>query len=292
MNIHLKGSGVAMITPFLKNHDIDFTSLKNHTEFLISNGIDYLVVMGTSGEAVTLTLEEKKQIFETIVVQNNHRCPIVLGIGGYNTTDVCHQINHLNHPHIAAILSVTPYYNKPSQKGLYLHYKTIAEHTDIPIILYNVPGRTGVNMEADTTLKLATDYSNIIAVKEASGNMNQIMKIIKYRPDNFKVISGDDAITLPLMSVGADGVISVIANTFPKELSTMVRAAINQDFNTARQYHLFLLDYIQVCFKENSPSGIKCLMALKGQIQNELRLPLVPVSPDLENYMKLLLKNN
>jgi 4-hydroxy-tetrahydrodipicolinate synthase len=289
MKFNLKGSATAMVTPFLEDQSIDFEALKKHTEFLIQNGVDYLVVMGTTGESVTLNRDEKQRVLETVIEQNRNRLPIVMGVGGYDTQDICDSIRQLANYPVAAILSVTPYYNKPTQAGLIAHYKTIAHNTDFPIILYNVPGRTGVNMEAETTLTLAETEPRIVAVKEASGQMTQMMKIIKHKPKHFQVISGDDAITLPLMAVGADGAISVISNAFPKEFSMMVHAAQNGDFPTALNLHLYLLDFIEACFKENSPAGIKALMSLKRQLQNVLRLPLIPVSKTLEQQLFALL---
>ena len=289
MKLELKGCGTAMVTPFFEDKSIDFEALKKHTEFLIQNGVDYLVVMGTTGESVTLSRDEKQRVLETVIEQNRNRLPIVMGAGGYHTQEICESVQQLANYPIAAILSVTPYYNKPTQAGLIAHYKTIAQNTSFPIILYNVPGRTGVNLEAETTLTLAETEPNIVAVKEASGQMNQIMRIIKHKPEHFQVISGDDAITLPLMAIGADGSISVIANAFPKEFSMMIHAAQNGDFQTALNLHLYLLDFIQACFKENSPAGIKALMSLKRQLQNVLRLPLIPVSKALEQQLFALI---
>ena len=289
MKVKLKGSGAAMVTPFFEDKSIDFEALKKHTEFLIQNDVDYLVVMGTTGESVTLNRDEKQRVLETVIEQNRNRLPIVVGVGGYDTQEVCDAVRQWAHYPVAAVLSVTPYYNKPTQAGLIAHYKAIAQNTDFPIILYNVPGRTGVNLEAETTLILAEEEPNIIAVKEASGLMNQMMRIIKHKPEDFQVISGDDALTLPLMAAGADGAISVIVNAFPKEFSMMIHAAQNGDFQTALNLHLYLLDFIQACFKENSPAGIKALMSLKHQLQNVLRLPLTPVSKALEQQMFALL---
>lgn len=292
MTERLKGTGVALITPFLPDGSIDFDSLKKLVEDAISNGVDYLVTLCTTSETPTLTEQEKEQVVRTVVEVNRGRVAVVRGLGGPCTHRLIHCLQTFDFTGVDALLTVTPYYNRPSQEGVYQHYKTAAEHSPRPIILYNVPGRTGCNIEADTTLRLANDCPNIIAVKEASGNMNQIMRIIAHKPATFSVISGDDAITLPLLASGADGVISVIANAFPKEMSTMVRLARNSQFAEARQIHLALLDFIQACFKEGSPAGIKTLLALQGKIQNILRLPQVPASEILKESFCNLLKNN
>lgn len=292
MTERLKGTGVALITPFLPDGSIDFDSLKKLVEDAISNGVDYLVTLCTTSETPTLTEQEKEQVVRTVVEVNRGRVAVVRGLGGPCTHRLIHCLQTFDFTGVDALLTVTPYYNRPSQEGVYQHYKTAAEHSPRPIILYNVPGRTGCNIEADTTLRLANDCPNIIAVKEASGNMNQIMRIIAHKPATFSVISGDDAITLPLLASGADGVISVIANAFPKEMSTMVRLARNNQFPEARQIHLALLDFIQACFKEGSPAGIKTLLALQGKIQNILRLPQVPASEILKESFCNLLKNN
>ena len=292
MTERLKGTGVALITPFLPDGSIDFDSLEKLVEDAVSNGVDYLVTLCTTSETPTLSEQEKEQVVRTVVKVNRGRVAIVRGLGGPCTQRLIHQLQTLDFSGVDALLSVTPFYNRPSQEGVYQHYKLLAEHSPRPIILYNVPGRTGCNIEADTTLRLANDCPNIIAVKEASGNMNQIMKIIAHKPADFSVISGDDAITLPLLAAGADGVISVIANAFPKEMSTMVRLARNNQFPEARQIHLALLDFIQACFKEGSPAGIKKLLALQGKIHETLRLPQVPASDDLKKIFSILLKNN
>ena len=288
----LKGTGVALITPFLESGAIDFDSLEKLVDNAINCGVDYLVTLCTTSETPTLSDAEKELVVKKVREVNNHRVPIVRGLGGYNTAELVHQLHTLDFTDIDALLSVAPYYNKPSQNGLFLHYKTLADNSPIPIILYNVQGRTGCNIEANTTLKLAQNCPNIIAIKEASGNMNQIMKVIAHKPDNFSVISGDDAITLPLIAAGADGLISVVANAFPKQVSSMVRLARNNQFPEARKIHLQLLDYTQTCFKEGNPAGIKMLLALQGKIQHFLRLPLAPASENLEHDFNDLLKNN
>lgn len=289
MNNRLKGTGVAVITPFLPDGKIDFASLGKLVEDYIANGVDYLVTVCTTSETPTLSEEEKDEVVNCIVRVNAGRVAIVRGLGGPNTMELVHQLQTRDFTGVDALLSVTPFYNRPSQEGVYQHYKLFAENSPLPIILYNVPGRTGCNIDAATTLRLANDFPNIVAVKEASGMMNQIMKIISHKPAGFSVISGDDALTLPLLAAGVDGVISVIANAFPKEMSTMVRLARNNQFAEARQIHLRLLDYIQACFREGSPCGIKALMSLQGKIQNNLRLPQVPASEALMETFKNLL---
>ena len=291
MTNRLKGTGVALITPFLKNGQIDFAALEKLVEDEIQNGIDYLVALGTTSESPALSQKEKEEVVRTVVSVNAGRVAVLRGLGGPNTLELVEQLHTFDFTGVDAILSVTPYYNRPSQEGVYRHYHTLADNSPLPIILYNVPKRTGCNIEADTTLRLANDCPNIIAVKEASGNLNQIMRIVKHKPAEFSVISGDDAITLPLIAAGADGLISVVANAFPKEVSTMVRLARQDKIAEARAIHLALLDFTQACFKEGSPAGIKALMWLQGKIQNQLRLPQAPVSETLVEKFKLLLKD-
>jgi 4-hydroxy-tetrahydrodipicolinate synthase len=272
----LKGMGVALITPFKEDETIDFDALARVVEHQIKNGTDYLVVCGTTAETPTLTTYEKKQVKEFIIQVNNGRLPVVLGIGGNNTRAVVDEICNSDLTGVDAILSVTPYYNKPSQEGLYQHYASIAKASPKPIVLYNVPGRTGVNMSATTTLRLAAEFPIICAVKEASGNFNQIDEIIKNKPEEFMVISGDDGITFPLITLGAVGVISVIGNAFPKEFSRMVRLALQGDYNKARSIHYRFTELIELLFVEGNPAGVKSMLALMGFIENKLRLPLVP----------------
>lgn len=288
MKNRLTGTGVALVTPFLDNGKIDFDSLTALVENVIQNGVDYLVTLCTTSETPTLTATEKEEIVRAVIAANRGRLSIVRGLGGPSTHEIVEELHTLDFTGVDALLSVTPYYNRPSQEGIYQHYCKIAEESPIPIILYNVPKRTGCNIEADTTLRLAKDCPNIVAIKEASGNMNQIMRIIKHKPERFSVISGDDAITLPLLSVGIIGVISVVANAFPKEMSTVVKSALNGDFKTAREQHFALLDITQSCFKEGSPAGIKAWLSIQGKIKNILRLPQVPVSDTLMQYMKSL----
>lgn len=291
MTNRLKGTGVALITPFLENGQVDFAALEKLVEDEIQNGIDYLVALGTTSESPALSQKEKEEVVRTVVAVNAGRVAVLRGLGGPNTLELVEQLHTLDFTGVDAILSVTPYYNRPSQEGVYRHYHTLADNSPLPIILYNVPKRTGCNIEADTTLRLANDCPNIIAVKEASGNLNQIMRIVKHKPAEFSVISGDDAITLPLIAAGADGLISVVANAFPKEVSTMVRLARQDKIAEARAIHLALLDFTQACFKEGSPAGIKALMWLQGKIQNQLRLPQAPVSETLVEKFRLLLED-
>ena len=291
MTERLKGTGVALITPFFPDGTIDFASLEKLVEDLIANGIDYLVTVCTTSETPTLSEEEKDEIVRAVVRVNHGRVAVIRGLGGPDTRELLTSLHTKDFTGVDAILSVAPFYSRPSQEGLYQHYKTVAEHSPRPVILYNVPSRTGCNIEADTTLRLANDCPNIIAVKEASGIMNQIMRVIAHKPADFSVISGDDAITLPLLAAGVDGVISVVANAFPKEVSTMVRLARNNSFEEARRIHLQLLDFTQACFREGSPAGIKALLSLQGKIQNCLRLPQVPVSESLMNTFRELIKS-
>jgi 4-hydroxy-tetrahydrodipicolinate synthase len=282
----LKGLGVAMVTPFKKDLTIDVPALKKLTEHLIDNGADYLVVMGTTGETPTLDKEDRKLILETVIATTAGRKPIVLGVGGNNTHELCLQLDRLETTGLTAILSVAPYYSKPTQNGFFEHYKALSEHSKLPIILYNVPGRTGSNMLADTTLRIAFDCRNVIGIKEASGNMEQIMTIIRDRRKDFMVISGDDAITLPLIAAGADGVISVVGNAFPKEFGAMVHHAMKGEMNEARALHYRLLEITQLLFIEGNPAGIKEALSHLDICDNFLRLPLTPVSQLISERMR------
>jgi len=285
-----KGTGVALVTPFNSDKSIDYESLQKLVEYVINGGVDYLVVMGTTAENPTLNSIEKQSVIKFIVEKNNKRVPIVLGVGGYDTNAVIENIKQVNVNEIDAILSVTPYYNKPNQNGLYEHFSAITKNSPLPIILYNVPGRTGVNISASTTLNLAKNFNNIIAIKEASGNIEQIMEIIEKKPIGFEVISGDDRLTLPLVSVGAIGVISVVANALPKDYSNMVKLSLEGKFLEAKKLHYKLLEFNRLIFAEGSPAGVKCALKKLNIIKNYLRLPLVPVSDELsmkiENFLK------
>lgn len=268
--------GVALITPFNEDGTIDFPALARLIEYQIQNGIDYLVALGTTAETPTLTEDEKTRVRAFVIEKVKGRVPIVLGLGGNNTQAIVESLKTQDFDGIDAILSVVPYYNKPSQEGIYQHYKAIASATKLPVILYNVPGRTGVNMTAETTLRLARDFDNIVAIKEASGNITQMDDIIKNKPTDFMVISGDDGITFPLITLGAVGVISVIGNAFPREFSRMVRLALNGDYASALTIHHRFTELFSLLFVDGNPAGVKCLLHAMGYIQNQLRLPLVP----------------
>lgn len=275
-DINLKGMGVAMITPFKEDESVDFDALSRLVNCQLQNGTDYLVILGTTAETPTLTESEKKEIVSLVVSQVKGRIPIVLGVGGNCTRSVVEKLKNDDYTGIDAILSVTPYYNKPSQEGLYQHYKAVSEATKLPIVLYNVPGRTGVNMTAETTLRIARDLKNVVAVKEASGNITQMDDIIKNKPANFNVISGDDGITFPLITLGAVGVISVIGNAFPREFSRMVRLALARDYDNARTIHHSFTELFDLLFVDGNPAGVKSMLNAMGYIENKLRLPLVP----------------
>ena len=276
VDINLKGMGVALITPFKEDESVDYEALGKLIDFQVQNGTDYLVVLGTTAETPTLTEEEKKNILAITKERVRGRIPIVLGVGGNCTRFVVDKLKNDDFDGIDAILSVTPYYNKPSQEGIYQHYKAIAEATKLPIILYNVPGRTGVNMTAATTLRLAREYKNIVAIKEASGDITQMDDIIKNKPADFNVISGDDGITFPLITLGAVGVISVIGNAFPKEFSRMVRLGLAGDYDSALTIHHRFTELFSLLFVDGNPAGVKSMLSMMGYIQNKLRLPLVP----------------
>ena len=290
INNKLTGMGVALITPFKTDESIDFDALSRIIEHQIKNGTDYLVVCGTTAETPTLTEDEKDEIARFVVDCVSGRVPVVLGVGGNNTKAVVEKLKSNDFTGIDAILSVTPYYNKPSQEGLYQHYAAIAQASPLPVILYNVPGRTGVNMLASTTLRLADEFKNICAIKEASGIFSQIDDIIKNKPDDFMVISGDDGITFPLITLGAVGVISVIGNAFPREFSRMVRLALEGDYDSARKIHYRFTELIELLFVEGNPAGVKSMLAVMGFIENILRLPLVPNT--IKTYEKIRLVLN
>lgn len=274
--INLKGMGVALITPFKQDKSIDYDALARLLEYQIKSGVDYLVVLGTTAETATLTPSERQAVKEFVVERVAQRVPLVIGIGGNNTMALVEELKTTDLGPFSAVLSVVPYYNKPSQEGIYQHYKAIAEASPLPVILYNVPGRTGVNMTAETTLRLAREFSNIVGVKEASGNITQMDDIIKNKREDFMVISGDDGITFPLITLGAVGVISVIGNAFPKEFAKMVRLALGGDFEKALLIHHRFTELFSLLFVDGNPAGVKCLLNAMGYIENELRLPLVP----------------
>ena len=285
-----KGMGVALITPFKEDGSVDYPALLRMVDHLVQNGADFLCVLGTTAETPTLTTEEKREITRLVVERVNGRIPIMLGCGGNNTQAVIDSLKNDDFTGIDAILSVVPYYNKPSQEGIYQHYKAIAESTDLPIVLYNVPGRTGVNMTAETTLRIARDFKNVIAIKEASGNITQMDDIIKNKPENFDVISGDDGITFPLITLGAVGVISVIGNAFPKEFSRMTRLALQGDYANALKIHHSFTELFSLLFVDGNPAGVKAMLNAMGMIENRLRLPLVPTRITTFEKMRQILQ--
>ena len=291
MNHNFKGTGVALVTPFNVDGTIDFDGLTRLVELQISGGTDFLVVQGTTGESPVLSQEEKMQVLHHVMDVNQRQLPVVYGLGGNNTADVCDKIKLLPNG-VDGLLSVSPYYNKPLQTGIISHYKEIARRTELPIILYNVPGRTSSNVSAATTLELAK-IPNIVAMKEASGDFDQIMEILKNKPKNFTVLSGDDAITMPLISMGAGGVISVIANALPERFSSMVNRTLNNEMYHAKKEHFELFDMIRLLFAEGNPGGIKEALVYRNICENHMRLPLVPVSEGLKDKlfaeMKILL---
>jgi len=284
--IQLKGAGVALITPFTQSGEVDYPALRRLLEFVTKEGTNYLVVQGTTSEVPTLTKDEKRNILDFILEFNQRKLPVVLGLAGYDTAALIKTIKTTNFDGVDAILSVTPYYNRPNQAGLYAHYMAIADASPVPVILYNVPSRTGVNLSAETTLKLANDHPNIIAVKEASGNLPQIMEIIKGKPEGFSVISGDDLMTLPVMSLGAVGVISVAGNACPGFMALLVKECLREDFVAAAKVHYQLMDFIHAIFLDGSPAGIKAALNIMGFCENVLRLPLVPVNDDVYAIIK------
>jgi 4-hydroxy-tetrahydrodipicolinate synthase len=289
MNNPFTGSGVALVTPFHKDGSIDFDALKKLVQLQIDGGTDFLVVQGTTGESPTLSQEEKMQVLQTVIDVNQGKLKIVYGVGGNNTLAVGETLKKVP-VGVDGILSVSPYYNKPIQKGIIEHYKYIASCTDLPIILYNVPGRTGSNVLPETTIALA-EISNIVAMKEASGSMEQIMEIIRLRKPDFGVLSGDDAITMPLIAAGADGVISVVANAFPEKFSKMVHASMEGDLDTARKEHYDLLPVTKMFFEEGNPGGVKVALAVRGIMEENMRLPLYPVSDGLRARITSETKN-
>jgi len=282
----LIGTGVALVTPFKKDFSVDVEALKRIVNFQIDNGIDYLVILGTTAESATLNEAEKELVIKTIVEANNGRLPLVLGVGGNNTQQVIDELKSKNLSDFVAILSVSPYYNKPTQEGIYQHFKAIAEVSPLPIILYNVPGRTSSNMLPKTVLRLANDFKNIVAIKEAAGDIVQAMALIKDKPSDFLVISGDDMITLPMILAGGSGVISVIAEGFPKEFSEMVHLGLNKKVEEAYKIHYLLADSINMIFEQGNPAGIKEIFKTLGLSENTVRLPLITVDEELSGRIK------
>jgi len=285
----LRGTGVAIVTPFTQSNAIDFLAFERILDHTIKGGVEYIVLLGTTGESPVISKQERKTLIEFAVEKIDKRVPLVLGIGGNNTSELVLTIEGTVFKDIDAILSVCPYYNKPNQEGIYHHFRTLANASPVPIILYTVPGRTSSNITAATTLRLANDFSNIIGIKEASGNFDQIFQVLKNRPKDFLVISGDDGITLPLLAAGADGVISVIANAFPIQMSELVRFGLNGDFSMARKIHFQLIDLINALFVDGSPGGIKATLNLLHLCEDILRLPLVPVNKDVHKLIKKLI---
>ncbi|MGD0754714.1 MAG: 4-hydroxy-tetrahydrodipicolinate synthase [Bacteroidales bacterium] len=273
-----RGTGVAIVTPFKNDSSIDFAALGRVVNHVIKEGINYIVVMGTTGESATLTKDEKKAIISYVVEVTDNRVPLVAGIGGNNTQEVINSVRHTDLTGIDGILSVAPYYNKPNQRGLFQHFKAIATCSPIPVIMYNVPGRTCSNISSETCLELANECENIVGIKEASGDIAQIMRIIRAKPDNFSVISGDDMMTIPIIAAGGSGVISVLANAFPAAISELVTNSLKSNFKSAREIHLRYLEMIELLFIDGNPAGVKAMLNIMNLCQNNLRLPLVPVN--------------
>lgn len=283
------GTGVALITPFNEDYSVDYKSLENIVEFTLSNGADFLVALGTTSEAPTLTQEEKNEVLKTIIRTANGRCPIMLGMGGNNTMSLVESIKNQDFTGVDGILCVVPYYNKPNQNGMKAHFKAVADNSPVPVVLYNVPGRVGVNLQSATCVELA-QHPNIIAVKEASGNLQQIMEILRDKPSDFDVLSGDDGITQPMLALGAKGVISVAANGYPDVFCPMVTSMLNNDAETALSLHYKMLKMNNLIFADGNPAGIKALMASRGLCKNVLRLPLVPANEGVQNAIEEELK--
>ena len=288
----LIGTGVALVTPFKKDFSVDVEALTRIVNYQIDNGINYLVVLGTTAENATLTQEEKELVIQTVISANKNRLPLVLGVGGNNTQKILEELQSRDFSNFVAILSVSPYYNKPTQEGIYQHFKAIATISPVPVIVYNVPGRTGSNMLPSTVLRLANDFKNIIGIKEAAGDLVQAMSIIKDKPNNFLVISGDDMIALPMVLAGGSGVISVIGQGFPKQFSELIQLGLNNKVKDAFKLHYQLADSIDMIFEQGNPGGIKEVLKSLGISDNFLRLPLVNVNTDLANRIDLFVKNN
>jgi len=286
--MNITGTGIALVTPFNIDGTVDYNSLEKIVNHVIDGGVDYLVALGTTAESATLNFEEQQSVLNAIVKYSNNKVPVVIGVGGNNTSLIIEKLNSFSLDGVHAILSVSPYYNRPSQKGIYEHYKIIAKSSPLPLILYNVPGRTASNIESSTTLKLAEDFDNIIGIKEASGNLEQCMEIIKNKPDNFSLTSGDDVLALPLTLLGGVGVISVIGQAYPLDFSNMIRNALKQDVLNATKKHYQLLEIIKGIFNDGNPSGIKYLLSELGLCNNQFRLPLVSVN----NKTKSIIKQN
>lgn len=286
-----RGLGIALITPFTANGEVDYKSLKRLVEYQIDNGADFLCILATTGETPCLTKEEKDKITQLVIDINNGRLPILKGCGGNNTAAVVEELRTSDWTGIDGILSVCPFYNKPSQEGLYRHFKAIAEASPLPVVLYNVPGRTGINLKSETTVRLARDCENIVAIKEASGSLEQVDEIIKNKPQRFDVISGDDALTFSMVASGAAGVISVIGNALPKEFSRMIRLEFQGEFEPARKIHHMFTELYSLLFVDGNPAGVKALLHEMGFIENQLRLPLVPTKVSTLQRMAEILRS-
>lgn len=286
----LIGTGVALVTPFKKDFSVDVEALKRIVNYQIDNGIDYMVVLGTTGEPATLKKEEKELVIKTIIETNNGRLPLVLGVGGNNTAEVVEELKTRDFTGFTAVLSVSPYYNKPTQEGIYQHFKAIAEASPLPVILYNVPGRTASNVLPSTVIRLANDFKNIVAIKEAAGDIVQAMKLIQGAPKGFLVISGDDMVTLPMVLAGGAGVISVIAEGFPKQFSEMVRLGLERKVDEAYKLHYQIADSIDMIFEQGNPAGVKEIFKTLGLSENTVRLPLVNVNEDLAGRIEQFVK--
>lgn len=285
-----KGLGIALVTPFTADGAVDYAALKRLVQFQLDNGADFLCILATTGETPTLTAEEKTNIKNLVVELNHGRVPILMGCGGNNTAAVVDELRNGDWRGIDGVLSVCPYYNKPSQEGLYQHFKAIANATKLPVVLYNVPGRTGINMKPETTVRLARDCQNIVGIKEASGSLEQVDEILKNAPRDFAVISGDDALTYPMVACGAVGVISVIGNALPKEFSKMLRLEFNNEFAAARKIHHKFTDLFSLLFVDGNPAGVKAMLSEMGFIENVLRLPLVPTRLTTKQRISEILK--
>jgi 4-hydroxy-tetrahydrodipicolinate synthase len=286
----LRGTGVALVTPFQQNGAVDFRSLERLMDFVVKGGVEYLVVLGTTGETPVLSKEEKEEIIRFVFHKNENRVPVVIGVGGNHTAAVVQELETLPIENAAAILSASPYYNKPSQEGIFQHYKSIADATTKPIILYNVPGRTGSNISAATTIRLANEIGNINGIKEASGNMGQCMQLLRDKPQDFMVVSGDDNLAMAQIACGMDGVISVAANCFPKDFSSMIRSSLAGDFVGAKALNDRMLQGYDLLFAENNPAGVKAFLTELGLIENNLRLPLTPLSTSIHNLVRTYLQ--
>ena len=288
MSLHdtLRGTGVALVTPFNSRGAVDFDALGKVIDFVIDGGVEYLITLGTTGETPALSKREKTDIIQYTYDRARNRVPVIVGIGGNNTAELINDLEHFPLDEAVAVLSASPYYNKPSQEGIFQHYKALAESSPKPLLLYNVPGRTGRNVTAQTTLRLANEVENIAGIKEASGDMGQCMQILRDKPEDFIVVSGDDALALPQIACGMDGVISVAANCFPKQFSEMVRLSLKGDFVAAKQLNDELIESYDILFIENNPAGVKAFLAEEGLIENNLRLPLVPLSNDVTIRLK------